>query len=119
MKLLFITIISLITFTSNAQSKDEIISELESVLKVHCISTDLKNAEIYYNTEEKILDFNHSYNLNTTKLTYEFAGTGEDPIHMLQFVRDSNPNSSTSFFFDSKKSVYRVLDLIYSLKKLE
>ncbi len=119
MRLLLVTIISLITLNINAQSKDEIINELESVLKEHCISTDLKNAEIFYNTEEKIFDFNHSYNLNTTKLTYRFEGTAEDPIHILQFVRESHPNSSTGFFFDSKKSVYRVLDLIYSLKKLE
>lgn len=119
MRLLLVIIISLITLNINAQSKDEIINKLESVLKAHCESTDLKNAEIYYNTEEKILDFGHSYNLTTTKLTYKFVGTPEEPIHILQFVRDSNPNSSTGFFFNSKKSVYRVLDLIYSLKKLE
>ncbi|PTX62614.1 hypothetical protein C8N46_1029 [Kordia periserrulae] len=119
MKLILVTIISLITLNIHAQSKDEIILELQSVLKEHCISTQLKNAEIYYNTEEKILDFGQRYDLNTTKLTYEFAGTASDPIHMLQFVRYENPNSSLSFFFDSKKSVYRVLDLIYALKKLE
>jgi len=119
MKLLLVAIISLITFNIHAQSKDEIINELESVLKVHCESDDLKNADIYYNTEEKILDFGERYDLDTTKLTYEFMGTSEEPIHILQFVRDSNPNFSTGFFFDSKKSVYRVLDLIYSLKKLE
>lgn len=119
MRLILITIISLITFSVSAQSKDEIIKELESVLKKHCISTQLKNAEIYYNTEEKIFDFGTRYNLRTTKLTYEFAGTAQEPIHMLQFVRDETPNSSTSFFFDTKKSVYRVLDLIYLLKKLE
>jgi hypothetical protein len=119
MRLILVTIISLITLNINAQSKDEIINELESVLKEHCISTDLKNAEIYYNSEEKIFDFGHRYDLNTTKLTYEFTGTAKEPIHMLEFVRESHPNSSTGFFFDSKKSVYRVLDLIYLLKKLE
>lgn len=119
MKLILVAIISLITLNVNAQSKDEIIKELESVLKTHCESSQLKNAEIYYNTEERILDFGERYDLDTTKLTYEFVGTSEEPIHILQFVRDSNPNSSTGFFFDSKKSVYRVLDLIYLLKKLE
>ncbi|MBC8754816.1 hypothetical protein H2O64_09050 [Kordia sp. YSTF-M3] len=119
MRLILVTIISLITLNIHAQSKDEIIKELESVLKSHCVSTDLKNAEIYYNTEEKIFDFGERYDLDTTKITYEFVGTSEEPIYILQFVRDSNPNSSTGFFFDSKKSVYQVLDLIYSLKKLE
>jgi hypothetical protein len=119
MRLILVTIISLITLNINAQSKDEIIKELESELKSHCASNNLKNAEIYYNTEEKIFDFGHSYNLTTTKLTYKFEGTEQEPYHLLQFVRDSQPNSSTAFFFDSKKSVYRVLDLIYLLKKLE
>lgn len=119
MRLILVTIISLIALNVNAQSKDEIINELESVLKKHCISSQLKNAEIFYNTEERILDFGDRYDLDTTKLTYEFAGTSSDPMYLLQFVRDSHPNSSTSFFFKSKKSVYRVLDLIYLLKKLE
>lgn len=119
MRLVLVTIISLITLNINAQSKSEIIKELESVLKKHCISNDLKNAEIFYNTGEKIFDFGESYNLATTKLTYQFEGTLEEPIHILKFVRDSKPNSYTGFFFDSKKSVYRVLDLIYLLKKLE
>ncbi|EDP96430.1 hypothetical protein U8527_09975 [Kordia algicida OT-1] len=119
MKVLIVAIISMITLNIHAQSKDEIIDELQKVLKEHCISTQLKNAEIYYNTGEKILDFGLRYDLDTTRLTYEFAGTASEPIHMLQFVRDAKPNSSTSFFFDNKKSVYHVLDLIYALKKLE
>lgn len=119
MRLLFFTILSFITLSVNAQSKDEIINDLEKICTEHCISNSLKNAEIYYNSFEKILDFGNKYNLKTTKITYEFAGTFDDPIHMLQFVREETPNTSTGYFFDSKKSVYQVIDLIYLLSRLE
>ena len=119
MRLILFTIISLIALNINAQSKDKIIIELENVLTKHCKSSSLKNAEIYYNSEEKIFDFGDRYDLNTTKITYESVSTEKEPIHILKFVRDSKPNYSSGFFFDSKKSVYKVLDLIYLLKKIE
>ena len=118
MRLLLFTLLLISSVSLNAQSKSEILNELDSIVKEHCTTLGLRDAEIFYNSEEKIFDFGsrYQYDLNDTKITYET----EYEKHFLVFARKTDTDSGQQLFsFDSKKSVYEVIDLIYLLKKIE
>lgn len=100
-----------------AQTKAEIIHNLEKTFKSHSSNDNLKNVEFFYNTEEKILDFGHVFDLNTTKITYYGGKTPNVIINALKF--EKLDSTGVYFPFDSKKSAYEVMDLIYQLKKIE
>lgn len=117
MRLVLFTFILLNALNLNAQSKREILKELDSIVKENCTSLNLKDAEIYYNIDEKIFDFgsDYQYDLNDTKITYEKEGI----THFLVLARKRGTGSQQWISFNSKKSVYDVIDLIHALKNLE
>lgn len=117
MRLILITLVLLNTLNLTAQTKDEIITDLEKVFNEHSImKSSEKNAEIYYNIEEKILDINGFGTIDLIKNKIIYAMNGES--HSLRIIRQDN-FTQANIYFENKKSIYEVIDLIHLLKKIE
>lgn len=129
MKTIILLILCVTTFNLTAQNKKDLIDELKVVLTEHSESTAYKNADIFYNLDEKILHIEKDvFDLDNIKVTYKLITDEEGDIHILSFDCEDGINcinsnsemiSATNVFFNSKKSIFKVIDLISNLKRLE
>jgi hypothetical protein len=129
MKTIIPLILCVITFNLTAQNKKDLIDELKVVLTEHSESTTYKNSDIFYNLDEKILHIGKDvFELDNIKITYKLFSDEEGDIHILSFDCENGINcinsnsemiSATNVFFNSKKSIFKVIDLISNLKRLE
>jgi hypothetical protein len=129
MKTLIPLILCVITFNLTAQNKKDLIDELKVVLTEHSESTAYKNSDIFYNLDEKILHIGKDvFELDNIKITYKMVSDEEEDIHILSFDCENSINcinsnsemiSATNVFFNSKKIIFKVIDLISNLTRLE
>lgn len=135
MKTLLLLLTLTFTISSYSQSKDEILTEIENILKQQTIKSNDYKVTVYYNIEEKILDFDEIgeankgliFKLDKTAIKYESNPYHKD-THYLKISckdnsgcmesKDSQTVSSLTRAFASKKIVYELIDLIHQLRKL-
>lgn len=135
MKTLFLLLALTFSIGLQSQSKSEILNNIENILKQQTIKSDDYKVTVYYNVEEKILDFDEIgelnkgliLQLNNISIKYESNPYHKD-THYLKISckenngciesKDSQTISSLTRAFASKKIVYELIDLIHQLRKL-
>lgn len=118
---------------ANAQTKEKILLELEAKLMHQLNIPDYYEVKLYYNIEEKILDIDENGDnldgiiipLNEASFKYIPTKTNHYlDIKCKNYVacmysKSSNKQIHIGRPFQSKNTVYEIIDLIHKLKKIE